>query len=198
MAAIIRLARESDAERMLAIYAPVVRDTAISFELEPPTEDDFRGRIRSTLQHTPWLACGDDEDILGYAYAGRFRPRAAYQWSVEVSVYVAPDRQGRGVGRALYTSLFECLRLQGYHNAYAGIALPNPASIALHERFGFEAIGAYRSVGYKHGRWHDVGWWQLTIQELGSPPAPPARLDDALGSPGWQEALGKGEALLGG
>ena len=196
MAAIIRLARESDAELLLAIYAPVVRDTAISFELEPPTEADFRGRIRNTLQHTPWLLVEEAGNVLGYAYAGRYRARAAYQWSVEVSVYVAAGRRRRGVARALYTSLFECLRLQGYYNAYAGIALPNPASIALHERLGFKAIGIYRSVGYKNGRWHDVGWWQLAIQEPGSSPAPSVRLNEIRDSPEWRGALDKGEALL--
>jgi L-amino acid N-acyltransferase YncA len=185
----IRLAREADAAQMLAIYAPVVRETAISFELEPPTEDEFRQRIRNVLEYAPWLVCEDNGDILGYAYASRFRPRAAYQWTVEVTVYVHPDRHRRGVGRALYMALLECLRLQGYCTAVAVIALPNPASVALHESLGFAHIGVFHAVGYKHGQWHDVGWWELALRERDPSPAPPLRLHDVLDTPEWQEAL---------
>ncbi len=193
---LIRLAAESDAEQMLAIYAPIVRETAISFELEPPPLDEFWARVRGTLERTPWLVCASDEEVLGYAYAGRYRPRAAYQWSVEVTVYVDGRHRGRGVGRALYTSLFECLRVQGYQSAYAAIALPNPASVALHERLGFELIGVYHAVGYKLGSWHDVGWWQLSIGEHLESPAEPKPLLEVQHSAEWRQALSSGERWL--
>ena len=133
----IRLATEADAKAMLAIYAPVVRKTAISFELHLPSVDEFRSRVRSTLERAPWLVCEIGGYVAGYAYAGPLRTREAYQWSVEVTVYVHPDYRRHGVGSAVYTSLFECLRFQGYLNAYGGIALPNPGSISLHESMGF-------------------------------------------------------------
>ncbi|MCI0437737.1 MAG: N-acetyltransferase family protein [Chloroflexi bacterium] len=196
MSAIIRLAREDDAAQMLAIYAPIVRETAISFELVPPTEDEFRQRIRSVLEIAPWLVCERDGDIMGYAYASRYRPRAAYQWSVEVTVYVNARYQGKGVGRAVYTSLFECLRLQGFRSAFAVIALPNRMSIALHESLGFDPVGVHRAAGYKLGQWHDIGWWQLTLQEREESPAPPRPLRDFLDTPQWQEAVSKGLKLL--
>ncbi len=196
MSAIIRLAREDDAAQMLAIYAPIVRETAISFELVPPTEDEFRQRIRSVLEIAPWLVCERGGDIMGYAYASRYRPRAAYQWSVEVTVYVNARYQNRGVGRAVYTSLFECLRLQGFGNAFAVIALPNRASVALHESLGFDPVGIHRAAGYKLGEWHDIGWWQLALQERGASPAPPRPLRDFLDTPQWREAVSKGLGLL--
>ncbi len=196
MSATIRLARETDARPMLAIYEPVVRETAISFELKPPGEAEFGRRIRDTLEVTPWLACDGGGEIMGYAYAGRLRPREAYQWSVEVTVYVGTGFRRRGVGRALYTSLFACLRLQGYYNAFAAIALPNAASITLHETLGFEPIGVYRSVGYKLGSWHDSSWWQLGLQPKAPDPAPPRPLPDVLGTAEWTEAVGKGKDML--
>lgn len=164
----IRLATTADAAAIHAIYAPIVRSTAISFELEPPVVEEMRGRIAKTLHFWPWLVCERQGAVLGYAYASRHRERAAYQWSVDVSVYVAADQRGRGIGRALYTALFAILRAQGYRNACAGIALPNAASVALHEAMGMRPVGVYRHVGYKLGAWHDVGWWQ---GELQPPPA---------------------------
>ena len=158
---------------MLAIYAPVVRDTAISFELEPPAPDEFRRRIVETLQLTPWLVCEIDGAVAGYAYAGQLGTRPAYQWSAEVTVYVHSDYRRLGVGSAVYTSLFNCLRLQGYRNAFGAIALPNAGSVALHERLGFFQVGMYRNVGYKLGAWHDVGWWQLELQAPSHEPRQP-------------------------
>ena len=192
----IRLAAETDAEAMLAIYAPVVRETAISFELEPPSVEEFRSRIRSTLARTPWLVCEIDGDVAGYAYAGPLRTRAAYQWSVEVTVYVHADYRRLGVGSAVYTSLFECLRLQGYMNAYGGIALPNPGSIGLHESMGFFHVGTYRNVGYKLGAWHDVGWWQLELMSPPDEPAPPILLPAALERDEFRECMSRGLAKL--
>lgn len=196
MAPLIRLAEEEDAAGVLAIYAPVVRETAISFELEPPSLEEMRGRIRSLETRLPWLVCSEGPSIWGYAYADRFRTRAAYQWSAEVTVYVSPSRQRRGVARALYSSLLAALRLLGYRNAFAGIAQPNPASVALHEALGFRPAGVFRAAGFKLGRWHDVGWWQLELAPLGRPDAPPHPVAALRASPGWRDALAVGLAQL--
>ena len=192
----IRLASEGDAESMLAIYAPVVLETAISFELEPPTLDEFQSRVRSTLTRTPWLVCEIDDDVAGYAYAGPLRTRAAYQWSVEVTVYVHENYRRHGVGSAVYTSLFDCLRLLGYWNAYAAITLPNPGSVGLHEEIGFFRIGTYRNVGYKFGAWHDVGWWQSELGPMPEEPAPPVLLPDLQDSDEFRHCMSRGIAKL--
>ena len=192
----IRLATEADAEAMLEIYAPVVRETAISFELEPPSVDEFRSRIRTTLERAPWLVCEIDGNVSGYAYAGPLRTRAAYQWSVEVTVYVHGDYRRRGVGSAVYTSLFDCLRLQGYMNAHGGIALPNPGSVGLHESLGFFHTGTYRNVGYKLGAWHDVGWWQLELQSPDIDPSPPILLPEIVNTDEFCERLSNGVSKL--
>jgi L-amino acid N-acyltransferase YncA len=196
MTAVIRLATPHDAAGVQAIYAPIVRDTAISFELEPPTVQEMRRRIVETLEHWPWLICGHHGDVLGYVYAGQHRPRPAYQWSVDVSVYVHPDTRRTGVGRALYRSLFAVLGLQGYDQAFAGITLPNPASVGLHESLGFQPVGVYRGVGYKLGAWHDVGWWQLSLRERVIPPQPPMTLSTVRTSPAWSAALATGAPFL--
>jgi phosphinothricin acetyltransferase len=192
MSTIFRLAEPQDAQQILDIYTPNVLHTVISFELQPPSVEEMLRRITSTLSQHPWLVCKQDEKILGYVYASSYRPRAAYQWAVEVTAYVHPDARRMGVGRALYQSLFSILRLQGYFQAFAGIALPNPGSVGLHEAMGFQPIGVYRSVGYKLGAWHDVGWWQLTLQELASPPMPPKPLNQAISSPDWDAAMHSG------
>jgi L-amino acid N-acyltransferase YncA len=171
----IRHAEPADAAAVQAIYAPLVRDTAISFELEPPGVDEMRARIVATAAPLPWLVGVDATGAVnGYAYAGRHRERAAYQWSVDVSAYVRADCRGQGVGTALYGRLFELLVDAGYCQAFAGIALPNAASVALHESLGFQAIGVYRNVGFKHGRWRDVGWWQKELQRPDAPASPRA------------------------
>ena len=184
----IRLAAESDASAIGAIYRPIVAGTAISFETDPPTDQEIARRILATVPEYPWLVYEHDGMIAGYAYAGRFRPRPAYRWSVETSAYVHEKFRERGVGFGLYQSLFAVLGAQGFANAFAGIALPNPASLRLHERTGFVHIGVYRNVGHKFGRWHDVGWWQCAIQAART--AAP-REPIAIGSDGtnWQALL---------
>jgi phosphinothricin acetyltransferase len=122
-------------------------------------------RIQATVPTYPWLVLEEAGETLGYAYANRFASRAAYRWSVETSVYVAPGAHGRGIGRALYESLLAVAHLQGYVQALAGIALPNPGSVALHERVGFVPVAVYHRVGWKLGAWHDVGWWQRQLRE---------------------------------
>jgi L-amino acid N-acyltransferase YncA len=190
----IRLAHSNDASMLHAIYAPFVINTPISFELVPPTEQEMRQRIEQILQTHPWLVCEEQGEILGYAYASQHRTRQAYQWSVDVSAYVHERWRGKGIGKALYTSLFALLRLQGFYNVYAGIALPNAASVALHEAMGMRQVGVYSQVGYKQGRWHDVGWWQKTLQPHNPEPAPPLDLESTQKLSEWKEALISGVA----
>ncbi len=196
MTATIREARESDADHIAAIYAPYVRDTAISFELVPPTAEEMRARVGSLTATYPWLVCGDGSNVLGYAYAGRHRERAAYQWSVDVSVYVRADAHRRGIGRALYSALLRIVAAQGFYNAYAGVTLPNPSSVGLHESMGFQPVGVYHAVGYKLGAWHDVGWWELTLQARPADPAEPRAVSAVQGTAAWDMALAAGQALL--
>lgn len=171
----IRTATPNDGAAVAAIYAPVVQHTAISFETELPDEAEMSARIERTLTSLPWLVAVDsDGAVCGYAYASKHRERAAYQWSVDTTVYVREDMRGQGVGRALYGRLLPLLAELGYCQAFAGVALPNAGSVALHEAMGFEAIGVYRNVGYKHGAWRDVGWWQRGLRPLDAPTAPTA------------------------
>jgi phosphinothricin acetyltransferase len=172
----IRLARPDDAAGIDAIYAPIVRETIISFEMVPPAAHEIGERIAETLEVFPWLVSEQAGRMLGYAYAGRHRERTAYQWSVDVSCYVHPDARRRGVGRSLYEALKRVLRAQGFCNAFAGIALPNAASVALHESVGFVPIGVYRNAGFKLGAWRDCGWWQCELGELPATPASPVPL----------------------
>ena len=173
----VRLARLDDAAAVAAIYSPYVADTTISFEVAPPTADEMRERMEVVLRRLPWLVHEGDGRVVGYAYASPHRAREAYQWSVDVAVYIAEDFHRRGVGRQLYGALFPMLVQLGYVNAYAGITLPNPKSVGLHEALGFTPVGVYRNVGFKLGRWHDVGWWHLLLQSPPSAPAPPAVFD---------------------
>jgi len=197
MTSIIRLASVEDAADIVVIYDPIVRHTAISFELEPPTVAVMGQRIAAILTQFPWLVYQHQGKVLGYVYASQHRSRAAYQWSVDVSVYIHPASRRAGVGRALYTALFRLLARQGFYNAYAGITLPNAASVSLHETLGFEAIGAYRQVGYKLGGWHDVGGWQLRLRTDTAAPIPPMPLATLQQDPAaWQTALAAGSALL--
>ncbi len=195
MPATIRLATTADAEQVQAIYGPVVRDTATSFEVEPPTVDEMAQRIATTLKRFPWLVCESDGQVQGYAYASPHRPRAAYQWSVELAVYVHADHRRLGVGRAVYRSLFRLLTLQGFYNAYAGITLPNQPSVALHESVGFLPVAVYREVGYKLGAWHDVGWWELALRQK-TTPSIPLTLREAQALPDWEGALATGLSFL--
>lgn len=177
----IRPVLEQDAAAIAAIYRPIVRDTWISFEVDPPSAAEMRTRIEASAGDYPWLVGDLDGRVAGYAYASRHRVRPAYQWSVDVSVYVRSEVQRQRIGSALYRALFGILGRQGFRNAYAGIALPNPVSVAFHEKLGFRPIGVYRGVGYKLGRWWDVGWWGRELSApAGQEPAPPERFDAVL------------------
>lgn len=175
---IIRLATPSDAAGMLAIYAPYITDTTFTFETEVPSVSAFAERIASYLIYWPWLVCEIDERVAGYAYGSKYRERVGYQWCVECSVYVHDDFMRKGVGKALYTPLFDILKQQGYRNVYAVINLPNDRSVDFHENCGFEWMATYENVGYKLGKWKDVGWWQLTINEYSNEPAPPVKFSE--------------------
>lgn len=176
MAFLIRLATPADAAGCLVIYRPFVESSHTTFETEVPTMDEFARRMESTLEIRPWTVAEEAGRVIGYAYASPVKDRLAYQWSVEVAIYVAPDTRRRGVGRALYEALFRCLAGQGFVNAVGIIALPNDASIALHESLGFEKISHLKQIGFKLGAWHDSGWWQKRLAPLPAQPVPPRAL----------------------
>ena len=173
MSLAIRTATDDDAVAVAAIYRPYVESTVITFEVTPPSEEDMRTRIKTVLARFPWLVAEEAGEVVGYAYASAHRDRAAYQWSVDVAVYLHQDMHRKGIGRRLYSTLFPMLAQQGLVNAYAGITLPNDKSVGLHEALGFTPIGVYRHVGFKMGQWHDVGWWHLALQPLPATPQPP-------------------------
>lgn len=183
---IVREATPQDASATLAIYAPYVRETAISFETAVPSQAEWQTRIDALQPQFPWLIAEREGELLGYAYGGPHRSRAAYRWNVEVSVYVARQAQRQGVARRLYGVLFELLELQGYVNALAGISLPNPASVGFHESLGFAPVGVYRGVGFKRGAWHDVGWWSRDLAARRDSPGEPTPASELRGSPAWR------------
>ena len=176
---IVRLARpQTDAAAVADIYRPAVESSLASFEERAPTADEMAERMRATLARMPWLVAEDDGAVVGYAYAGPHQQRPGYRWSVNISVYVSPGHAGRGIGRRLYDDLLQLLRRQGFVNVYAGITLPNPASVALHEAIGMRRIGVYEGVGYKHGGWHDVAWYHLRLADPEGHPSEPIPLPD--------------------
>lgn len=171
----IRAARPADANQIAAIYAPFVAASAVSFETEPPSAQTMRARMAKSGDHYPWLvATTDDSDVvLGYTYANSFRERPAYHWTVETSIYVAGEMQRQGVGRLLYSALIATLRAQDFIQAIAVLAMPNDQTIALHESLGFRRAGMFREVGFKHGQWRDIGFWQLELSDAVNPPPEP-------------------------
>lgn len=191
MPPIIRLATLDDAAHVQAIYAPYCL-TPISFELEPPTVDEMRGRLAKVLGPYPWLLFEDGGEVLGYAYASQHRERPAYRWSADTTVYIQQGRQRRGIGKALYTSLFALLPLQGYVNAFAGVTLPNAASVGLHVALGFQPVGVYRNVGFKCGAWHDVAWYHRPLQSPAGEPSAPRPLQEIHNSDACIDAFQSG------
>ncbi|MEO7402776.1 MAG: arsinothricin resistance N-acetyltransferase ArsN1 family B [Burkholderiales bacterium] len=192
----IRLAHANDAAGIRAIYAPYCETTRVSFEVVAPTVDQMRERIARIGATYPWVVAENHGRLLGYVYASQFRERAAYRWSVEVAVYVAMTEQRRGVGRALYTTLFSILRSQGYSKAIAGITLPNSASVGLHESVGFRPAGCFAGVGFKADKWLDVGWWQLELQPEVDNPREPTPIGELLHSAGLSTAFDEGMQLI--
>jgi len=195
MTAKIRLAVATDAEQIQTIYAPIVRDTFISFEQVIPEATEIERRIRTTLAQYPYLVCDIDGRIAGYCYASAFRPREAYQWTTETTVYVHPEFHRRGIASALYTALLEVLRGQGYLNAVGVIALPNEASVSLHENFGFEPIGVFKNMGYKRNGWRDTGWWQLELNPMPPEPKTPIPIGEYSQTSNFELHLEQGQSL---
>ncbi len=166
---LIRPVSKTDVADILAIYAPYITDTVITFETEVPTLEEFEERIEGIKKDFPYLVCEVDGRVAGYAYASKHRARSAYKYSVDVSIYVAPNYHHKGIGKALYKNLFEALNKYEYYSAYAGITLPNDKSIGLHKAFGFTEVGIYHNVGYKKGNWLDVIWLEKPLKEYGVP-----------------------------
>lgn len=169
----VRTATADDAEAMLTVYAPHVLHDAITFETQIPSIKEFESRIHKCLQKFPWLVCEVKNEIAGYVYASTHRDREAYQWTCECSVYVHEKHKGKGIAKSLYGALFQILQKQGLVNLYAGITLPNEASVRLHEGCGFQKFAAYENIGYKLDQWHSVGWWKLLLNEHTLKPSPP-------------------------
>jgi phosphinothricin acetyltransferase len=196
MSKTIRVAALDDAQQVLGIYAPFCLATPISFEIEAPSLEEIQRRIARTLDFFPWLICEASSGVVGYAYASRHRERAAYRWAADVSVYVREDSRGQGIGSALYNSLFAVLRLQRIFSVVAGITLPNPASVALHEAMGMLPVGLYPGIGFKCGKWHDVGWWQLELQPRPEDPPEPLSFPSIADRLECKGAIATGLALL--
>jgi L-amino acid N-acyltransferase YncA len=171
MTALIRLATEADAAAIAAIYRPYVEDSRISFEEEAPDAIEVAQRMASPIH--PWLIAHVDDRVLGYASTSPMRNRRAYRWSVETGIYLNPDAQGQGLGRELLNAHLKLLERQGFVTVIAGIALPNDASVALHEKLGFTLSGIERGVGFKLGEWVDVGRWQRDLARRSGTPAEP-------------------------
>lgn len=196
MSSIIRFTEPRDVAAIQAIYAPYCESTTISFEAAAPTMEQMADRIAKIFPQYPWLVCEVDCEIAGYVYASQHRERAAYRWTADATVYIAQRFHRRGIGRALYTSLLAMLREQGYFKAYAGITLPNSASVGIHEAAGFTPVAVYVGEGYKFGKWRDVGWWQLDLQPQISDPPEPKPITAIRDSPAIATAISAGERFL--
>ncbi len=159
----LRLVTTADAAAIAAIYNHYVVNTIVTFEEEPISAAEMARRIEEVLESSPWFVCTENDRILGYAYAGKWKSRCAYRYSVESTVYLDKDATGRGIGTQLYTALIADLKKRGIHGIIGGVALPNAASVALHEKLGFQKIGEFKEVGWKFNQWIDVGYWELIL-----------------------------------
>ncbi len=170
---IIRPVSPDDASAIAGIYRPYVTDTVITFELDPPNAAEFRRRIEHVTTTHPWLVAEREGVVVGYAYGSTYRTRAAYRWVAETGIYVAQDACGGGVGTSLYTALLDELTRLGFVAAMGVMTAGNPASTALHERLGFRHVGTQPGIGFKHGAWHDVVFWQRDLAPRLDDPAEP-------------------------
>ncbi len=159
----IRPATEADAQAICNIYNPYISDTIITFEEEPVAVEEMTQRIHETISSLPWIVIEDEGQVVGYAYASRWKSRCAYRYSVETTVYLSNAATGKGFGSLLYEHLIAELRQRSIHSLIGGIALPNAASVSLHEKFGFEKVAHFKEVGWKFNQWIDVGYWELII-----------------------------------
>jgi L-amino acid N-acyltransferase YncA len=186
---VIRPAQADDGAAVAAVYGPYVRETAVSFEAEPPSGALMAERISGTLGTHPWLVAERAGVIVGFAYAGKHSQRAAYRWTVDVTVYVRDAERRNGVGRQLYQVLLATLRLQGFRSAFAEIVLPNPGSARLHEAMGFKHVGIHNDIGHKLGRWHDIGYWRLGLADGPQPPGEPVPFAALRHTPTFDDVL---------
>jgi L-amino acid N-acyltransferase YncA len=188
----VRAAKQDDAAAVAEIYAPYVRDTTVTFEVDPPEADVMARRISSALEMYPWLVAENSEgQVVGYAYAGRHRERPAYRWTIDTTIYIDRAHRRAGVGTRLYMSLLDILRGQGFRSAFAEIVLPNPGSVGLHERMGFKEIGIHHDVGFKLESWCDIGYWRLGLTSGTAPESDPIPFPIFRQSPGFAEAIGR-------
>lgn len=185
----VRLATPDDGAACAAVYAPYVTGTSISFELVPPDGPEMAARIARTVERTPWVVVELDGDVRAYAYGSRHRDRAAYDWTVETTVYVDREFARRGLGRIAMSAVLAILRLQGAHLAVAGVTPPNPGSVALHESLGFVRVGEFQAIGWKFGRWHGVEWFALELGPREGEPMPLVPLPALAGTPALAAAL---------
>jgi L-amino acid N-acyltransferase YncA len=165
----IRPVALTDAAAILDIYSPYIKNTVMTFETQIPSVEEFAARIDGIRSRYPYLVCEAGGKVAGYAYASQHQARSAYRYSVDVSIYVAPKHHHKGVGKALYRSLFDALKGYDFYTAYAGITVPNEASVGLHKGFGFHEVGTYHNVGYKMGRWLDVVWLEKPLKAYDAP-----------------------------
>jgi len=192
----IRLATEADVTSILEIYFPFIAETVITFEYEVPTLTEFSKRMANIQKKYPWIVCEVNGAVVGYAYASQFNERAAYDWSIDFSIYIKSQYHRQKIGKALYFTLCELLKLQGYYNAYAGIAMPNIKSESFHQSFGFMPIGVYHNVGYKFGDWRDVKWFELRIQDYSQPPLRPQIIDEINNTFEFKTIIQKAEQMI--
>jgi len=193
----IRLITENDADEVLSVYRYYTDNTAVSFEYEAPTKDEYIQRIITNTEKYPWLVCLHNNKIIGFAYASTHRYRAAYQWSPESTIYFAPDFHTKGIGRIIYETLFLLLKLQGYYNLFAGVTLPNEKSVGFHRALGFKEVGIFKNIGYKHGNWHHTHWFQIDLAEHILNPPIPRKLNEVVATPEFQSILATSNERVG-
>ena len=192
----IRVATSEDAAQIATIYAPAVEESPVSFETEAPDEAEVARRVEETVATYPWLVAERGHEIISYVYARRLRPRPAYDWDVEATVFVKDGYQGRGVGRAIYTALLDVLTGQGFVNVYAVITVPNEASVDFHRAMGFKRAGAFPAAGFKFGAWHTIEMWYLQLGDLPDAPQPPIPFGTFRDFPTCAEILEQASHLL--
>lgn len=179
MKRIIRNGTLEDTAELLDIYNYYVKHTSFTFDVKEPTFEEYRKKISDISNVYPWIVCELDNKIVGFAYASAHKPRCAYDWSADATIYLKSDVQSKGIGAKLYEVLFDQLKKQNIYNVYAGITVPNEKSIALHKKFGFEKIAVYKNVGFKLGKWSDVAWYHLQLIEItNNPPEPLKKFHD--------------------
>lgn len=192
----IRLATEADAASILEIYTPFITDTVITFEYEVPTIKVFSKRIFNIQKKYPWLVCEINNKIIAYAYASQFAERAAFDWSVEFSIYIDSKYHGMKIGKALYFSLFELLKLQGYYNVYAKITYPNIKSEGLHKSLGFKPVGIYRNIAFKFDSWRDLICYELKLMDYPKAPEKPKAIGKINNTPEFEKIIQSAENLI--